>query len=242
MMSEEMFTIKIADINIGIQPHSESMRPFCMNYLSEEEPEFIVKVNEKDIEDERKRMIAYMGRGDASEKELERLYIYRQIAEKLPKYNAFLIHATSIRVDEDAYLLSGQSGAGKTTHAKLWKRVFKDRMRIINDDKPILRIMNNQIIIYGSPWAGKERWQNNISAPLKAILFINQSKENYIEPMDHSEAWNAIMNQIYRSTNAKNMKKTLDFINQLVNDIPIYSMYCKRSEKAVHIAYEVVSK
>ena len=241
-MSTGLFTVKIAEMIIGIKPLSDTMRTFCRRYLCEGDPAFTICVSEEDIEEERERMINYMGRGDASDEELEQLFIYRQIAETIPKYGAFLMHATAICVDGEAYLLAGPSGAGKTTHAKLWKKVFDDRMRVINDDKPILRLIDNQIMIYGSPWSGKERWQNNISAPLKAILFINQSKENYIEPMDHSEAWNSIMNQIYRSTNAKNMKKTLDFINQLVNDIPIYSMYCNRSEEAVHIAYEAVSK
>ena len=241
-MSTDYLTIKLADINIGIKVRNEDMRVFTKKYLSDEEPEFIVGADEKDIEKERKRMIEYMGRGDASKQELEKLFIYRQIAEKLPDYNAFLVHGAALRVDNDGYLLTGPSGAGKTTHARLWKKVFADRMRIINDDKPILRIRDNKIIAYGSPWSGKERWHNNLSAPLKAVIFVNQDKENHIEPMNRAQSWDKMMNQTYRSTDAENMKKTLAFIDKMINVVPMYSLYCNKDIHAVQVAYEEVSK
>lgn len=241
-MSTDCFIIKLADINIGIKARSEDMRVFARRFLSEEEPEFVVGASDKDIEEERTRMIEYMGRGDASEQELEKLFIYRQIAEKLPDYNAFLVHGAALRVDSYGYLLTGPSGAGKTTHARLWKKVFADRMRVINDDKPILRIIDNKIIAYGSPWSGKERWHNNLSAPLKAVIFVNQDKVNHIELMNRAQSWDKMMNQTYRSINAENMKKTLAFIDKMINVVPMYSLYCNKDQHAVQIAYEEVSK
>ena len=241
-MNKEYFTIKLAEINIGINPRSSHMRSFCKSYICDEEADFVVSASDKDIEEERKRMIDYTGRANASEQELEQLYIYRQIAENIPKYGVFLMHATALCVDDKAYLLAGPSGAGKTTHAKLWEKVFKDRMYVINDDKPLLRIKDNSIIVYSSPWSGKEKWHNNVSALLKAVIFVNQAKDNHIETMKRDESWNKMMNQIYRSPNADNMKRTLKFIDTTINMIPIYSLYCNKNQEAVMVGYEVVSK
>ena len=147
-----------------------------------------------------------------------------------------------MRIDEDAYLLTGHSGAGKTTHAKLWKKEFGNRMRVINDDKPLLRVVGDKIMACSSPWSGKERWYNNIDAPLKAIIKVNQAKDNSIEAMNRQDAWNHIMNQLYRSADAENMKKTLEFTDKLIADIPIYSLNCNRDRDAVLTAYAAASK
>ena len=241
-MSTESFTIKIADINIGIEPRSDRMQKFCRKFVCDDAPDFTVRANDSDIEDERERMINYMGYGDATDFELEKLFIYRQIAERLPHFDTFLIHGTALRVDEDAYLLTGHSGAGKTTHARLWKKEFGDRMRVINDDKPLLRIYGDKIMACSSPWSGKEKWYNNINSPLKAVINVNQAKDNSIEPMARADAWNHIMNQLYRSTNADNMKQTLEFIDKLLCSIPVYNLKCNRDQEAVLMAYAVASK
>lgn len=241
-MSTGLFTVKIVEMIIGIKPLSDTMRTFCRRYLCEGDPAFTICVSEEDIEEERERMINYMGRGDASDEELERLFIYRQIAETIPKYGAFLMHATAICVDGEAYLLAGPSGAGKTTHAKLWKKEFKKRMRVINGDKPLLRIKDNKIFVYGSPWAGKENWHSNLSAPLKAIFFVNQAEENSIEQMGRDASWNRMMKQLYRSTDEETMKKTLEFVDQLITTVPIYNLQCNLNSDAALMAYNTVNR
>lgn len=240
-MNNEEFTIKIADVRIGIIPRNDNMYKFCKKYLCDGEPDFTVSASDKDIEEENERIIAFLGRGDTSEDELEKLFIYRQIAERMPEYGAFLMHATSVRVDEDAYLFTGPSGTGKTTHARLWKKHFGDRLRVINDDKPMVKIDGDRIMVCASPWCGKERWHNNINAPLKAVISLHQAEENKIRPMKRSEAWEHLMSQIYRSKDAVMMQKTLDFVDRIIAMMPIYRLECNRDEESVMVAYETAS-
>lgn len=239
-MNEELLKIELAGICIGIKSLHDGFRKFCAEYVSEGNPEFVIEVTGKDIEEENERVIDYMGRSDTPELELEKLYVYREIAERLPDYNSFLMHAAAIRVDGNAFLLAGPSGAGKTTHARLWKKVFQDRMRVINDDKPIIRTDGDEIMVCGSPWCGKERWHNNIKAPLKAVFFVNQADENSIAKMQHGEAWGALLNQVYRSRDAANMQKTLKYLDNMINRTDIYSLYCNRDTDAVMTAYEAL--
>ena len=54
---------------------------------------------------------------------------------------------TVIKVDNDAYAFCAKSGTGKTTHTKLWMQLLGDRMSYINGDKPLIRIIDDQIYI-----------------------------------------------------------------------------------------------
>lgn len=241
----DLLTIRIADICIGIKPLNEGFNSFCKDYVTDEDPVFVLGATHIDLEDERERVAEYEDQinvSDYSELELEKLWIYRQIAETIPKYNSFLIHATSVRVDEDAYLFLGPSGAGKTTHARLWEQYFGDRFTVINDDKPIIRVTDEEILVCGSPWSGKERWCNNIDAPLRGAVNLNQATENRVEKLSQGDAWRVMMNQVYRSSDAETMKRTMRLLDEVINRRAIYEMECAEDPGAARIAYRAISE
>ena len=241
-MNDNLLVIKIADICVGIKPLNKGLEEFFEDYLVNEKPHFVLEATEANLDEERKRAADHIHGVDYSELELEKLWLYRQIAETIPAYDAFLMHATAVRVDNDAYLFIGPSGTGKSTHGVLWKRYFKDRMTTINDDKPLVQIVDDQIIVCGSPWHGKEGWHNNISAPLKAIVRLYQASDNTIRPMEESEAWEQLMNQTYRSSNSLNMQKTVAFIDKIINTTPLFSLNCNNDIEAVVVAYEAMGQ
>lgn len=236
-MGNNQVTIKIADICIGINPVNNGWDVFCKDYIVDEEPDFIVESTEKDIAEEQKHIAEYTGRVKFIPLEVEKLWIQRQIAEKIPTYDAFFIHATSVRVDEDAYLFLGPSGAGKSTHSRLWKRHFGDRLKVINDDKPIIKVKEDEILACGSPWSGKEGLRNNISAPVRGCIYIHQAKRNSIESMSAKESWELIMRQAYRTQSAGNMKKTFKLFDKMIKTVPFYSLNCNKTYDAVELAY-----
>lgn len=250
---DNLLTIKIAGICIGIRPLSEGFDKFCSDYIVEEKADFILSASEEDLEEEERRIKEYAEEAEKtesadsinvdelSELEIEKLWVYRQIAERIPEYGALLIHATAVRVDGSAYLFLGPSGAGKTTHAKLWKRYFGDRMRVINDDKPLIRLTDDEILVCGSPWSGKERWQNRITAPLRGCICINQAEENRIDLMTHEASWEVIMNQVYRGRDPETVRRTLELVDIMKERAPVYRLECNRNYEAVEVAFAAVS-
>lgn len=238
-MGNNQVTIRIADICVGIEPLYGGWFSFCRDYMTSEKPDFVLRATEADLAAEQERAAEYLDGEKVEGFRLEKIWVYRQIAETIPKYDAFLIHATSVRVDEDAYLFIGPSGAGKTTHARLWKKYFGDRLRVINDDKPIIKVIDDEILVCASPWSGKERWINNIIAPLKAVIWINQSDENSIEKISKAEAWDFLMNQVYRSYDADNTQRTLKMIDRVINEASFYALNCNRTFEAVELAYSI---
>ena len=79
----------------------------------------------------------------------------------------------------------GPSGTGKTTHMLNWFKLLKDRAVPVNGDKPLIKLENGKFSAYPTPWCGKEKIRGNKKAPVKAVCFINRSKENRAEEKIH---------------------------------------------------------
>lgn len=65
-----------------------------------------------------------------------------------------LLHASVIRKDGYGYLMTAPSGTGKSTHTFLWYKNIPG-CDLMNDDNPVVRILDGTPIIYGTPWSGK---------------------------------------------------------------------------------------
>ena len=51
----------------------------------------------------------------------------------------------------------------------------------MNDDNPIIRIIEGQPYIYGSPWSGKTPCYRNVKARLGAVTTIVRAEANHVE-------------------------------------------------------------
>lgn len=146
------------------------------------------------------------------------------------------IHASAISYNNEAIIFSAPSGTGKSTHTRLWQKLFRDVV-IINDDKPLIKYENNQFYIVGTPWSGKSILNENIKVPLKAMVFLNQNKNNYVEELSNNEKLVYIIKNIYRPFTEELYQECLNNIDILISKIPMYILNCNISDEAVHTIY-----
>lgn len=232
-MKKFSFSIKIADTPVRIIPLYSRVFDMCRDYLTEEEPIFEVKTCERDLERERAS-----ADGEYSNSLLETMAVYRKIVTKLIFSDILLVHGSAIVVDGKAYLFTAPSGTGKSTHTGLWREYFKDRAVMVNDDKPLVAFKENGVFVYGTPWNGKHRLGNNMSAPLKAVCILERAKENSIARISKKEAYPTLLSQIYRPVeNSEAMIKTLQLADKFM-ELPLYRMGCNISLEAAVTAYE----
>lgn len=102
------------------------------------------------------------------------------------------IHASAIAYKEKGYLFLGKSGTGKSTHASLWLRHIENT-ELINDDNPAIRIKEEEIYTYGTPWSGKTPCYKNIRIPLGGIVRLQQAPHNRFRALDAMQAFIALM-------------------------------------------------
>lgn len=94
--------------------------------------------------------------------------------------DTLLIHASVIKYRGHGYLFQGKSGTGKSTHSRLWLENIPET-ELLNDDNPAVRVIDEKVMIYGTPWSGKTPCYKNEGVPLGALVRIIQAPQNEIE-------------------------------------------------------------
>lgn len=153
--------------------------------------------------------------------------------------DGFVLHASAIALDGQAFLFSANSGIGKSTHTRLWKQVF-DNVVYINDDKPALRLKNGFFYVYGTPWSGKSTLQNNICVPIKAICFIERGDKNSIRRLSAIEALPRLLEQTMRKAGKDKTGRLLELLDILLTTTPIYLLSCLPNEEAAILAHDTM--
>ncbi len=231
-----MARYKIADLIMEFSPIYIYTQRLCEDYLTSESGDAQIKVPLKtDYSQEKAQMPEY------AECYHEHTHIYRQICTDVIDFDGFLFHSSVVEYEGQAYIFTAPSGTGKSTHTRLWQKVFgAENARIINDDKPIVR-KTDIFRIYGTPWSGKDNLNINTSAPIKGVCFLKRGENNSIRRLDKNQVIVPLMNQIYRTGNAEYMSKLLSLLDEFLAVTEFYELTCNISEQAAIVAYEGMS-
>ncbi len=230
-----MFRIKLADHVFEIENRYPYTQRLCRDYLTSEPAGARVVLTEEEI----------LREGGADSRYpadyLESLAIYRKICESLLEDGIVLFHCSALAMDGTAYLFTAPSGTGKSTHARLWRERFGERVTMINDDKPLLKISDSGITVYGTPYGGKDNLHMNTSAPVGGVAILRQAKENAIRPMSAEEAYPMLLNQTYRRSDPEGLAKTLDLVWRIA-ELPVFLLDCTVSGEAAELACRTMRK
>lgn len=160
--------------------------------------------------------------------------------EGLLDFDGFLLHSSAVVLDGKAYLFSATSGTGKSTHTELWLKVFGDRARILNDDKPAVRVIDDMVYASGTPWSGKVDLSVNETVPVAGICFLERAKENTICEISAKEALPRLLEQTIKPKDAKMLDKLCTILDKVFEKVKIYRLGCNISEEAVEVAYNAM--
>lgn len=236
------FTVKLAELPVRIRAIHPEMERFLRQYTTEEEPLFTIEMEPADLLREREldaesRAAAGEPPLKTSDRYIETLAIYRKLAERLVEWDVLLFHGSVIAVDGTAYLFTAKSGTGKSTHTRLWREAFGDRAVMINDDKPLLRVTEEGVTAYGTPWNGKHRLGGNLSAPLKALCVLTRDKTNHIEPIPAGDAFPILFQQCYRPRDPAKMPRVLELLERMSRKVRLYRLGCNMEPEAAIVSY-----
>ena len=107
-------------------------------------------------------------------------------------YDTLMVHASVIKYQGRGYVFLGKSGTGKSTHSSLWLKHIGGT-ELLNDDNPVIRVIDGTVYVYGSPWSGKTPCYKNEYLPLGGIVRLSQAPYNKIVPLRPLMAYTALM-------------------------------------------------
>ena len=229
------FKIKIANIVLLINAFNETTKRYCKDFLCDEKEDYEITMTEEDLKNE----VTASNNGHVYVNE-EISALYRKIADLFVERNIIVFHGSSFKVNNYGFIVTARSGVGKSTHVKLLEEFIGEGFNYINDDKPLVAVSNG-VTIYSSPWNGKERRGNNISAPLKAVLFLNRSLENTYKPIvNKEEIYIKLLSQIYLPREKDKREKALKIVDVLLKNINFYEINVNKEIESAKMTYEEI--
>lgn len=155
---------------------------------------------------------------------------------------ALLIHASLVRQNNYGYAFIAKSGTGKSTQVSMWLRYIPG-CDLMNDDNPIIRLIDGQPYIYGGPWSGKTPCYRNVKAKLGAITRIDRAPQNSIEKLPPLEAFASVLPSCSSMKWDKEIYNAMcDTITKLVETTGIYTLHCLPNKEAAVICNNAISK
>ena len=166
------------------------------------------------------------------------------ISNALLPYHRCIFHGTAFLWQGKAWLFTAPSGTGKTTQFKRWKALYRNEVRILNGDKPILEFMpDGQIMVHPSPWKGKERWGGMLKAPLAGIVYLEQGKENTITRFTPQEAVIPIYKQfLYLPEKVEHIRAVCRLEETLLQHIPVWKLVNLGDLDSARLTHDVLLK
>jgi hypothetical protein len=152
---------------------------------------------------------------------------------RLSRGDGVEVHAVGIS-DENGrgHLFLGHSGAGKSTTARLW--IDRPGVRILSDDRIILRVQDGKVWMHGTPWHGDAGIASPDCAPLSGIYLLAHGSSNEQFPLAAGRAAAELFTRCFVTHHsADGIQFTLDFLDRVAREVPCSIFQFVPDESAV---------
>jgi hypothetical protein len=135
------------------------------------------------------------------------------------------VHGCGLRDDTGrVYLFVGQSGAGKSTMARLW--ADRPGATLLSDERVVLRTDRDRINVYGTPWQGDAQLASPLSGELAAIFFLNRGATNTVAPVGGVRATaNLLACSFLPFHTAQAVETTMTAVEHVTRATPCYDLW-----------------
>ena len=156
----------------------------------------------------------------------EYTYFPAPISDALLPFDRCVIHAAAIRYRDRAWLLAGPSGVGKSTQIRSLQSLEPGAFGVICGDRPVLELRSDgSVMVWPSPWNGKENWYGAEAAPLAGIILIQRGEESKVELLSPRDAVVPVYAQLIQTGESlESMQLAARFEDRLLQSVPTHRL------------------
>ena len=155
-------------------------------------------------------------------------------------FAALEMHASVVTRGGRGFLFLGRSGTGKSTHSRLWLEHIPGT-ELLNDDNPVLRVVDGSARVYGSPWSGKTPCYKAQDVPVGAIIRLQQAPENRISRLGAVQAYASVMASCSGFRPIRSIADAQhETLATVVAGVPCYHLECLPDADAARLCQQTV--
>jgi hypothetical protein len=155
-------------------------------------------------------------------------------------FAALEMHASVVTHGGRGFLFLGKSGTGKSTHSRLWLENISGT-ELLNDDNPVLRVVDGVARVFGSPWSGKTPCYKAQDVPVGAIVRLSQAPQNRIERLPTVQAYASVMASCSGFRPIRSLADAQhETLSQIAQQVPCYHLECLPDAAAARLCQETV--
>ena len=158
------------------------------------------------------------------------------------QHGKFAIHSASILYKEKAWLFSGHSGMGKSTHTGLWHELLETPY--LNGDLNLLGTENGKIMVYGIPWCGTSKLYTTKDYELGGIVLLGRDPaKDFLTELTPSEKIIRVMQRmISPAWKERFFSLNLEFAEEIADHVPVLYLLCTKNPSAVYTIQKEIDR
>lgn len=123
-----------------------------------------------------------------------------------------------------AYIFAGQSGAGKSTIARLWAE--RPDVTVLSDERVVVRTDDNRITVYGTPWHGDAMLASPRSGALAGVFFLHHAATHATAVARRSQAAAQLLSCSFLPFyDPQAVARTIAAVDRIVSNTPCFDLW-----------------
>ena len=155
--------------------------------------------------------------------------------------DTILVHSSLVRQNGYGYAFHAISGTGKSTQVSMWLR-YLPNCDLMNDDNPIIRVIDGIPYIFGSPWSGKTPCYRPTKAKLGAMTRIDRDDHNWVEKLTPIEAFTSVLaSATSLKWDVPVFRHVCDTVTKIVEKTGCYILHCLPNREAAEVCNAAIA-
>lgn len=151
------------------------------------------------------------------------------------------VHSASILYKGKAWLFSGHSGMGKSTHTAMWHEIVKTPY--LNGDLNLIGIEDEKLTIRGIPWCGTSQIYTTGDYELGGIVLLGRDCKDHVEPLTTYEKTMKVMQRMISPVwKEVLLDKNLALASEIAKRVPVLHLFCTKEPTAVETVRQAIDR